>query len=174
MGGRGAGAPASGPRTPASPPERPGLPRPPVSLARPPPCPRLPGSYPGGSHLRPRLGPVEVTTHRPGGSAHQPLNLPASSVLAAPRGRRSQSQARTADPGASMRTASGAAAEAAGLRTRAGARPASGDVRPRLLGDGETAGDFIFFSLINFNLLLLGKTSQNIYGASRPFCSLLG
>lgn len=81
FGGR--GSRLAGVRAPrASPsPARPGLPRPRGSLARPRPCSRLPSSHLGSSHLRPRLRPMEVTTHRPGGSAQQPLNFPASVAI---------------------------------------------------------------------------------------------
>lgn len=38
-------------------------------------------SHPNDSHLRPRLRPVEVTTHRPERSANQALNFPATSAI---------------------------------------------------------------------------------------------
>lgn len=96
---RGRLPPAERPARPRPEPSSP-LRRPPGSVARPrpEPCPRLRRSRPrpGGSHLRPRLGPAEVTTHRPEGWANQALNFPATSAIYRERpGPRSQSNALT-------------------------------------------------------------------------------
>lgn len=118
-------SPGRGPR-PRGRPRRPGLPRP-----RGPRRPR--------SHLRPGLGPVELTAHRRGGSAHRALNFPATDASAT-GGARPASQPRQSAPPVSQ---SGARPRGPGCEHARCARPRPGRRRAGAAGREPLAAEAV-------------------------------